>query len=195
MKNPTKQPDAHDLMPDDVAAAISALRATENEPDPTAHVKWFTPDAGWTWYVLEYDPHEKLCFGLVEGHVQELGYFSLAEVEHVRGPLGLCGTVSREQFTSLLRVKALRATTPRGSSRHAHHAGSATAAQHRKQNAPHRMRSSIERVKKTLHRPLISKVSPCGVQPGGHHDRPRNTIRRYIGRQRGYVVFWLHEGD
>ena len=28
-------------------------------------------------------------FGLVDGHVKELGYFSLAELESVNGPLGL----------------------------------------------------------------------------------------------------------
>ena len=28
-------------------------------------------------------------FGLVDGHVNELGYFSLAEIEEVTGPMGL----------------------------------------------------------------------------------------------------------
>ena len=28
-------------------------------------------------------------FGLVEGHVKELGYFHLSELEEVRGPMGL----------------------------------------------------------------------------------------------------------
>ena len=96
--NKSSHRDAVELMPDDVAATIPALRATENEPDPIARVKWFTPDSSWTWYVLEYDPHEKLCFGLVDGLGQELGYFSLAEVEHVRGPLGL--PVERDLYWS-----------------------------------------------------------------------------------------------
>ena len=52
-------------------------------------MKFFTPDSSWTWYVTEFDPAERRCFGLVIGHERELGYFSLAELESVRGPLGL----------------------------------------------------------------------------------------------------------
>ncbi len=37
----------------------------------------------------QYDPAERLCFGLVCGQVDELGYFSLDELRTVRGPLGL----------------------------------------------------------------------------------------------------------
>jgi hypothetical protein len=39
--------------------------------------------------VLEFDPVERLCFGLVVGHERELGYFSLDELKSLRGPLGL----------------------------------------------------------------------------------------------------------
>ena len=53
-----------------------------------ALVKWFTTDSSYTWYVLEWDG-EDICFGLVDGHERELGYFSLKEIESVRGPLGL----------------------------------------------------------------------------------------------------------
>ena len=80
---------AHDLLPDEIAASLPPLYATQNESDPIARVKWFTPDSSWTWYVCEYDPTERLCFGLVIGHERELGYFSLDELLAVRGPLGL----------------------------------------------------------------------------------------------------------
>lgn len=53
-----------------------------------APVKFFTPDSGWTWYPTEFDG-EDLFFGLVSGLAVELGYFSLAELEEVRGPFGL----------------------------------------------------------------------------------------------------------
>ncbi len=53
-----------------------------------ALVKFFTPDSGWTWYASEFDG-EDTFFGLVIGHVAELGYFSLSELEEVRGPMGL----------------------------------------------------------------------------------------------------------
>ena len=53
-----------------------------------AHVRLFTPDSQWTWHLIEWDG-EDICFGLVDGHERELGYFSLKEIESVRGPMGL----------------------------------------------------------------------------------------------------------
>jgi len=62
-----------------------------------AHVKYFTPDSNWTWWVTEGSPVTDESgkevdfhfFGLVEGHEKELGYVALSELESVRGPLGL----------------------------------------------------------------------------------------------------------
>ena len=62
-----------------------------------AHVKFFTPDSSWTWYATEFDG-EDTFFGLVDGHVMELGYFSLAELQTVRGPMGL--PIERDLFWS-----------------------------------------------------------------------------------------------
>ena len=53
-----------------------------------AYVKFFTPDSNWTWYVTEFDGKD-IFFGLVDGFEKELGYFSLKELESVKGPLGL----------------------------------------------------------------------------------------------------------
>lgn len=53
-----------------------------------AHVKFFTPDSSWTFYATEFDGND-LFFGLVDGQEKEIGYFSLAELTRVRGPLGL----------------------------------------------------------------------------------------------------------
>jgi hypothetical protein len=77
------------LLPDSIARQIPPLYATENVSDPVAHVKFFTPDSSWTWFVTEYSPEQRLCFGLVLGLERELGYFSLDELEEIRGPLGL----------------------------------------------------------------------------------------------------------
>ncbi|MEM7630057.1 MAG: DUF2958 domain-containing protein [Planctomycetota bacterium] len=38
--------------------------------------------------LISIDP-EDLCFGLVDGHEVELGYFSFDEIESIRGPGGL----------------------------------------------------------------------------------------------------------
>ena len=51
-------------------------------------VKFFTPDSNWTWYASEFDGDD-IFFGMVSGFAVELGYFSLAELDAVRGPLGL----------------------------------------------------------------------------------------------------------
>ena len=56
--------------------------------DSLAQVKFFTPDAQWTWYASEFDG-EDIFFGLVVGLEVELGYFSLKELQSVWGPLGL----------------------------------------------------------------------------------------------------------
>ncbi len=53
-----------------------------------AHVKFFTPDSNWTWYATEFDGQDTF-FGLVDGLDKELGYFSLAELEQVKGRMGL----------------------------------------------------------------------------------------------------------
>lgn len=77
------------LLPDDVRAQLPKLYANEAlGMAAPAVVKFFTPDASWTWYASEFDG-EDLLFGLVIGHVAEFGYFSLSELEGVRGPLGL----------------------------------------------------------------------------------------------------------
>ena len=84
------------LLPEDVAATLPPLYSTEHVADPIVSVKFFTPDSSWTWYVTEFDPAERLCFGLVQGLDRELGYFSLDELEAVRGPLGL--PIERDLF-------------------------------------------------------------------------------------------------
>ena len=77
------------LIPTNVLKNIPPLYATEKQTNPLVYAKLFTPDSNWTWYMLEYDPEQKLFFGMVDGLEQELGYFSLVELEELRGPLGL----------------------------------------------------------------------------------------------------------
>ena len=58
-------------------------------------VKFFTPDSNWTWYATEFDG-EDTFFGLVCGHETALGYFSLRELQSVKGPLGL--KIERDRY-------------------------------------------------------------------------------------------------
>jgi hypothetical protein len=56
-----------------------------------SYAKFFTPDSSWTWFVTEgqEDEDDFTFFGYVKGHCLELGYFSLKELQAVRGPLKL----------------------------------------------------------------------------------------------------------
>ena len=76
--------------------ALPPLGATDGQGgQAVAVVKLFTPDSSWTWFAVEFDGDD-LFFGLVDGLEMELGYFSLAELESVRGPLGL--PIERDRF-------------------------------------------------------------------------------------------------
>ena len=61
----------------------------KSKEEPQAIVKWFTPDANFTWYVAEYNPENGMCWGLVDGLAKEFGYFTIREIEALRGPLKL----------------------------------------------------------------------------------------------------------
>ena len=76
------------LLTKELRDKLPPLYTNEEVEDPTAIVKFFTPDSNWTWYATEFDG-EDTFFGLVDGFERELGYFSLSELESVRGALGL----------------------------------------------------------------------------------------------------------
>ena len=76
------------LMTADLRPQLPHLYSQEEVDDPKAIAKYFTPDANWTWYATEFDGKDTF-FGLVDGLEKELGYFSLAELESVKGPFGL----------------------------------------------------------------------------------------------------------
>ena len=62
-------------------------------------VKFFTPWSNWTWFVSEGEeqPHgDWLFFGMVHGFEKELGYFTLSEIESIKGPMGL--KIERDKY-------------------------------------------------------------------------------------------------
>ena len=76
---------------------LPALHATQAIPlnKKVVVVKFFTPDSNWTWYAVEFDGKD-LFWGLVCGFEQEWGYFSLRELESVKGKMGL--PIERDRF-------------------------------------------------------------------------------------------------
>ena len=78
------------LIPNTLLSDIPDLYATEGQTNPLCYVKLFTPDSNWTWYIMEFSKSDRnTCYGYVQGFEDELGYFSLSELESVRGVLGL----------------------------------------------------------------------------------------------------------
>lgn len=59
---------------------------TEN---PIVICKLFTPRSYRTWYVTEYYPEAKVCYGYVEWLESERWYFALPEIENLQWPYGL----------------------------------------------------------------------------------------------------------
>ena len=89
----SRQSDRHGrrpkLLTDEVRRQLPPLYSQDEKGGQTVvYARFFTPDAGWSWWATEFDGRDTF-FGLVEGFVKELGYFSLSELEQVRGPLGL----------------------------------------------------------------------------------------------------------
>jgi hypothetical protein len=94
---------AHDLVPKSLT--IPKLGKTKDLQDPMVHVRLFDPAGSWTWFVIEYDPMDRICYGWVCGFEHEFGDFSLAEMESIRGPLGL--QVERDLYFQSCRLSQL----------------------------------------------------------------------------------------
>ncbi len=80
-----------ELLTAELRRCLPPLYSQENNKDPTVYIKFFTPDANWTWYVTEgsEEGDEFIFFGYVMGLVEEWGYFALSDLQDTRGPLGL----------------------------------------------------------------------------------------------------------
>jgi len=88
-----------------ILAKIPKLYEQEKDSNPIVYAKYFTPWAGWTWYVTEYDQETQNCFGLVVGNYTEWGYFNLEDLNEVHGPFRL--NVERDIHFTPARIKTL----------------------------------------------------------------------------------------
>lgn len=70
------------LLTKEILKTLPALYSQENVSDPVVRVKFFHPFSNWTWYGIEYDGKD-LFYGLVKGFEDELGYFSLSELQSI----------------------------------------------------------------------------------------------------------------
>lgn len=83
--------DAHHLLTDQLREELPALNAQADNSDPMIYAKFFTPDAGWTWYISEGSPEgdDFIFFCFAVGFCGEWGSVSLKELQDLRGKLGL----------------------------------------------------------------------------------------------------------
>ena len=76
------------LLTKELTTKLPFLYSQKDIDDPMVICKFFTPWSNWTWYGIEFDGKD-LFFGYVVGHEAELGYFSLSELQSLKGPMGL----------------------------------------------------------------------------------------------------------
>ena len=90
------------LLTNEQLKSIPNLYETENQEEKICYVKLFLPNSNWTWYIIEIDKQDNnTCFGFVDGLEQELGYFTIRELENLKGMFGL----KVELDTSFIPIK------------------------------------------------------------------------------------------
>jgi hypothetical protein len=107
MVNITTHPQGtQELLDGENRALLPELYANEKLGlEAVAPIKFFTIDSNWTWYPTEFDGKDRF-FGLVSGFKLELGYFTLSELESVRGVLGL--PVERDLYFTPMSLRELQ---------------------------------------------------------------------------------------
>jgi len=76
-----------ELLTEELRSQLPPLYSQESNSDPIVHIKFFTPDSNWTWYVTEGSQEDEdfIFFGFVCGFENEWGYCSLGELQSARG--------------------------------------------------------------------------------------------------------------
>jgi len=84
-----------ELLTKEIEKTLPPLYSQDEVEDPVCNLKFFTPDAGWTWHLVEGPEQEdghRLFFSKVISPMcpdGELGYVLLSQLKQVRGGLGL----------------------------------------------------------------------------------------------------------
>lgn len=78
------------LLTREIINRLPAIGSTDGQgEDAVAQVKFFNLGGAGTWYITEYDPAQRMFFGLCDLGYPELGYVSQDELEGVRNRMGL----------------------------------------------------------------------------------------------------------
>ena len=93
------------LLTKDITTKLPFLYTQEDVKDPMVICKFFTPWSNWTWYAIEFDGKDTF-FGYVAGDEAELGYFSLSELQSLKGPMGL--RIERDMYFRPCRLSEIK---------------------------------------------------------------------------------------
>lgn len=80
------------LLTQELLKKFEQIGNQEEVKDPIVVAKFFNPTGAGTWYATEYNPASKMFFGYVSifnDDCDEWGYFSLTELETIKGRFGL----------------------------------------------------------------------------------------------------------
>jgi hypothetical protein len=91
-KNYKKEKKQMKLLTKELLERFNQIGRQEEVKDPLVVAKFFNPTGAGTWYATEYEPESKMFFGYVSifgDWNDEWGYFSLEELESLKGPFGL----------------------------------------------------------------------------------------------------------
>lgn len=67
--------------------------------------KFFDPCGNFTWYLMNKDPEDTYCWGIVDGFAIEMGSFDIQELQEYKGPLGI--GIERDKFWTPITAKEL----------------------------------------------------------------------------------------
>lgn len=80
------------LLDDNLLAKFREIGDQSEADDALIVCKYFNPTGAGSWFVISYDPIDKVFFGYVSifgDYCDELGCFSLKELEEFKGKFGL----------------------------------------------------------------------------------------------------------
>lgn len=86
-----------ELMTREIAEELPRLYEQDCAEDPTVYVHYFSCVNGWDWWLLKFDGTDE-AFSLVEGYDDELGYFSIKEMEELNRQMGFAAVERDEHF-------------------------------------------------------------------------------------------------
>ena len=93
------------LLTKELLSKLPVLYSQDNTDDPMVICKFFAVWTKWTWYAIEFDGKD-LFFGYVAGDYPELGYFTLSELQDLKGPMGL--TIERDMYFKPIRLSEIK---------------------------------------------------------------------------------------